>query len=395
MGLDERFGDNEGDGPGHEVAAAAVEVGAGQAAPSTQSAMNTPLLSAAAETVQIETLNSGTEAVEAAVGEKGQRSPVTIALPRLYSLKKRISGGRSLSLRSSAVGGAGFDACTLDTSDAVSGIELGLQDTDATDDGHETGDDEHTPLASVQLHSTVSRQGSHERQRSHMQLGAAASTAAASASAVAAPKGQPSGERPTAFATTIVVPMGMEAGSAGSAWDSVESRTAASKGGAAPTTSAEVITSRHPRGPWAHRLDSASDALLQPIRRMHRCMAPVYSHPCWKVLVALVCTAVCVVGYGLSLYINGVSGRELQLPQATSLVLMSGSRAMCLSIILVAMWASGHAPKEGILLNRHAVLPIVMCFASNSAFYTYAALVEGGQVGRSGDDDGPRRVGCL
>jgi drug/metabolite transporter (DMT)-like permease len=95
-------------------------------------------------------------------------------------------------------------------------------------------------------------------------------------------------------------------------------------------------------------------------------------------------TAACVLGYGASLYVNGLSGRSLS--PAAGLVILGAVRGVFCALLCAAMLATRTAPPEylpggaGKPLTWRMLLPAAIGVWANAGFMPYAALVEGGQV---------------
>lgn len=169
----------------------------------------------------------------------------------------------------------------------------------------------------------------------------------------------------------------------------------------------------HPRTPLA-RPTSAVDAVDGPTRGVAQ--PAVVAQPtmttCWRRASAALSshlasagyTTVVLLGYGLSLFVNSISGSLLgpQTP-AQSLFLLSSGRAGTLLLVLPVLLALGHRPAWASSTSASAshsagvgtgggggatrgdaiavCIPAIVAVAGNSAYLAYYALVAGGEVG--------------
>jgi drug/metabolite transporter (DMT)-like permease len=95
-------------------------------------------------------------------------------------------------------------------------------------------------------------------------------------------------------------------------------------------------------------------------------------------------TAMCVCGYGASLYVNGLAGRALS--PAAGLVLLGAVRGLFQVALCAVMIATRTAPPaylpggSGAALSWRMLVPAAVGVWANAGFMPYAALVEGGEV---------------
>ena len=95
-------------------------------------------------------------------------------------------------------------------------------------------------------------------------------------------------------------------------------------------------------------------------------------------------TAAAVLGYGASLYVNGLSGRALS--PAAGLVLLGATRGLFEVALCMAMLATGRAPPEyrrggaGRPVSLALLAPAFVGVFANAGFMPYSALVAGGEV---------------
>jgi drug/metabolite transporter (DMT)-like permease len=95
-------------------------------------------------------------------------------------------------------------------------------------------------------------------------------------------------------------------------------------------------------------------------------------------------TAACVIGYGASLYVNGLSGRALS--PAAGLVILGAVRGLFQVALCGAMVATRTAPPAflpggaGATLSWRLLVPAAVGVWANAGFMPYSALVEGGEV---------------
>jgi len=113
-------------------------------------------------------------------------------------------------------------------------------------------------------------------------------------------------------------------------------------------------------------------------------LAPPAAPPLQRRAAQAALTAACVLGYGASLYVNGLAGRSLS--PAAGLVILGSVRGVFSVLLCAAMVATRTAPPEflpggaGKVLTWRILMPAVIGVWANAGFMPYSALVEGGQV---------------
>lgn len=103
-------------------------------------------------------------------------------------------------------------------------------------------------------------------------------------------------------------------------------------------------------------------------------------------LIQICLTLTCLLGYGVSLYVNGLSGRTLT--PAAGLVLLGSVRGVTLLFLAAILYATNAVPQG---YQRHStgppatvrwqlLVPAFVAIYANSGFLPYAELVKNGQV---------------
>lgn len=92
-------------------------------------------------------------------------------------------------------------------------------------------------------------------------------------------------------------------------------------------------------------------------------------------------TTVCLLGYGLSFFINSITG-HLVGPQhwSTTLMLNSSGRFVMLSAVLPLLWFMGLRPAggDGVVITRQALIPTAVAIIGSAGFVTYMMMLSGG-----------------
>jgi drug/metabolite transporter (DMT)-like permease len=105
-----------------------------------------------------------------------------------------------------------------------------------------------------------------------------------------------------------------------------------------------------------------------------------------KRLIQILLTLTCLLGYGISLYVNGLSGRTLT--PATGLVLLGSVRGITLLILSTILYITNSVPvgyqrysnEPPATVRWQLLVPAFVAIYANSGFLPYAELIKGGQV---------------
>ena len=155
---------------------------------------------------------------------------------------------------------------------------------------------------------------------------------------------------------------------------------------APPTASTALTAAAAAAGALAVEVSSSSSSSSSPaLLPPPSAQSPPAAAPLRRRALQAALTTACVLGYGVSLYVNGLSGRSLS--PAAGLVLLGSVRGLFQVALCGAMLLSGAAPPEflpggagGRPLSWRALVPALVGIWANAGFMPYAALVEGGEV---------------